>query len=150
MQNKVFKRPESILLVVYTIAGEVLLLKRLTPPVGIWQSVTGSLQWHEQVSQTVNRELFEETGITTSIKPVATGTTNRFTIVPEVRHLYAPEVWQNTEYVFTLRLEDRVPVRLSKEEHSEYCWMSFDDGINLVWSWSNKNAIRAVQQMYNS
>ncbi|MDE2090244.1 MAG: NUDIX domain-containing protein, partial [Gammaproteobacteria bacterium] len=41
-----YKRPVSVLVVVHTRAGEVLLLERRVPP-GYWQSVTGSLRWNE-------------------------------------------------------------------------------------------------------
>jgi dATP pyrophosphohydrolase len=37
-----FRRPESVLIVIYTAAGEFLLLERRKPP-GFWQSVTCSL-----------------------------------------------------------------------------------------------------------
>lgn len=40
------KRPESVLVVVYTRAGEVLMMERRRPP-GWWQSVTGSLEADE-------------------------------------------------------------------------------------------------------
>ena len=39
------KRPESVLVVVYTAASEILLLNRVG--VSFWQSVTGSMEWHE-------------------------------------------------------------------------------------------------------
>ncbi|MCW8948496.1 MAG: NUDIX domain-containing protein, partial [Sedimenticola sp.] len=41
-----YKRPESVLVVIYTDQGEVLMLNR-TRPKGFWQSVTGSLKWGE-------------------------------------------------------------------------------------------------------
>ena len=41
-----FKRPESVLVVIYTRSRECLLLER-TQPSGFWQSVTGSLRWGE-------------------------------------------------------------------------------------------------------
>jgi len=41
-----FRRPESVLIVIYTEGGEFLLLERRRPP-GFWQSVTGSLEWGE-------------------------------------------------------------------------------------------------------
>ena len=42
VRDKRFKRPESILVVIYTRHGDVLLMER-TRPAGFWQSVTGSL-----------------------------------------------------------------------------------------------------------
>ena len=41
-----YKRPESVLVVVHTPAGQTLLLKRARPV--FWQSVTGSLEWPDE------------------------------------------------------------------------------------------------------
>ena len=57
-----YKRPESVLVVVYTATGKVLLL-RVQPPY-FWQSVTGSLRWGEREPRAAAaRELREETGL---------------------------------------------------------------------------------------
>ena len=61
-----FKRPESVLVVVYTCTGKVLLLRRADIP-EFWQSITGSMEWgDEQPAETAARELREETGIVAS------------------------------------------------------------------------------------
>src|SRR3990170_5586315 len=63
LSTRKFKRPESVLVVVYTRTGKVLLLKRADDP-DFWQSVTGSLLWEEtEPQQAAVRELREETGI---------------------------------------------------------------------------------------
>ena len=54
------KRPESVLVVVYSADSQVLMLRRHEPPT-FWQSVTGSLEWGEQPEQAARRELVEET-----------------------------------------------------------------------------------------
>ncbi|HUH00249.1 MAG TPA: NUDIX domain-containing protein, partial [Gammaproteobacteria bacterium] len=56
------KRPISVLVVVHTRSGEVLLLERIQPP-GWWQSVTGSLEAGETPWDAAVRELHEETGM---------------------------------------------------------------------------------------
>lgn len=150
MDDQKFKRPESILLVVYTVGGETLLLKRRTPPMGIWQSVTGSLRWREEPLTAAIRELREETGLQPECPPRRTGVINRFKIVPEARYLYASGVKENVEHVFTLGLNQTQPVQLNPDEHSDYRWVSLAVAATRVWSWSNRGAILAVLNGTNS
>jgi dATP pyrophosphohydrolase len=137
-----YKRPESVLIVVYTDNAEVLLLRRLKAPAGVWQSVTGGLRWDETPGQAARREVFEETGL--DAQPVATGIVNTFEIVPAARPRYAPGVRENTEHVFRLRLAAPYPVRLDAREHSDYCWLAAGQAAGRVWSWTNRRAIAAL------
>jgi dATP pyrophosphohydrolase len=83
-----FKRPESVLVVVYTRARECLLLER-TAPKGFWQSVTGSLRWGETPAQCAARELDEETALpSTTLRDARVA--REFPILPAWRARYAP------------------------------------------------------------
>ncbi len=144
-QYTCYKRPESALVLVYTADLQVLLLKRVTPPCGIWQSVTGSLAWDEQPPAAAQRELQEETGLHFARDALqATGVINRFEIVPESRGFYAPGTTENTEHVFRLCLPASCPVQLNPAEHSESCWLPAQQALEKTWSWSNKAAIEAL------
>lgn len=136
------KRPESVLVVVYSRGGQVLLLNR-TQPGNFWQSVTGSLERNELPLQTATRELQEETGIKTD-KIRDCRQQNTFTIRPEWRERYAPHVTENTEYVFTLELDTPVDIQINPREHSEYRWLPFLQAAEQVFSWSNRDAILAL------
>src|SRR5487761_2169482 len=57
-----YRRPESVLVVIYDAADEFLLIERCKPA-GFWQSVTGSLEWGEMPDDAARREVIEETGI---------------------------------------------------------------------------------------
>ena len=57
-----YKRPESVLVVIYSKTGHVLMMQRVFPK-EFWQSVTGSLEWGENAEQAAKRELKEETGL---------------------------------------------------------------------------------------
>ena len=148
MTTTEFKRPESILLVIYTRCGDALLLKRCTPPFGVWQSVSGSLHWDEQPETAARRELAEETGIVHTGALAATGVVNRFEIVPEARHLYAPDTVINIEHVYTLELAEQLPVHIDPAEHSAYRWLPVSEAVDQVWSWSNKAALKSVQERF--
>ncbi|HHW76816.1 MAG TPA: dihydroneopterin triphosphate diphosphatase [Xanthomonadaceae bacterium] len=136
-----YKRPESVLVVVYTAAGEVLVLRRCQPP-DFWQSVTGSLRWEEtNPLDAARRELCEETGLGDGVEVVACGTINRFPILPPWRHRYAPNVTENIEHVFRILLPERRPIVLNPAEHLEYEWLPRAVAVARVTSWTNRDAI---------
>ena len=143
MESKQYKRPVSVLVVVYTLTGDVLLMRRKSPS-DYWQSVTGSLEWGEEPGQAARRELLEETGLDAGNRLVDTGVVNTFTIYPEWRHRYAPGVTENTEYVFTAGFDEKPSIVLNPEEHSEYCWVSASEAVAKVSSMTNKAVIESL------
>jgi dATP pyrophosphohydrolase len=141
-----FTRPESVLVVIYTLTGKVLLLQRADDP-SFWQSVTGSLRWDETESrQAAARELAEETGITDASALRDLDLTYRYPILPRWRPRYAPEVTENTEHVFALALPGEREIRLNPAEHSAHEWLDFPAARRRVTSWTNREAIRVVQE----
>lgn len=135
-----YKRPESVLVLVYTRAGEVLVLRRRRPP-DFWQSVTGSLEWAEtEPLAAARRELREETGIR-DVAITDCGLINRFPILPQWRARYAPEVAENQEHVFRVELPERLPVRLNHEEHTEYRWLPREQAAARMSSHTNRDAV---------
>lgn len=139
--SQVFRRPESVLVVVYSPAQQVLLLER-NQPSGYWQSVTGSLEQGETAEVCARRELLEETGI--NAIPLNTGIVNHFKIMPQWRDRYAPEVKENTEYVFSVLLEQASEVVLSEYEHTRYEWLDAQTAKNWCFSFSNADAIERI------
>ncbi len=138
-----FRRPESVLVLVYTAAAEVLLLKRLQPA-SFWQSVTGSLEVNETPMQAAHRELCEETGIA-GVEITDCSRQNRFEIREPWRRKYAPDVTHNTEHVFRCRLQSQpASVRLAGDEHSEYRWTTLPQAIAMVGSSTNREALELL------
>ncbi len=140
MPTQHFKRPESIMVVIYTNAGDVLMLRRCQPD-DFWQSVTGSLEWDEMPAQAARRELFEETGLST--EPIDCQITNRFPILPAWRARYAPDVSHNVEYVFKVAFAERPEICLDHAEHLEYRWLDRQGAAELATSYTNREAILA-------
>ena len=143
------KIPESVLVVIYTAALDVLLIERADKP-GFWQSVTGSLDApDEALLDTATRELREETGI------VADGVnivlhdwqlSNIYEIYPVWRHRDAPGVTHNTEHVFGVCVPRGTPVTLSPREHLRHLWLPYMEAADRCFSSSNAEAILQLPQ----
>ena len=136
-----FKRPKSILVIVYTQDAQVLMLERVQPR-GFWQSVTGSLQEGELAIDAARRELEEETGLSGEL--IVTGLENTFPIVDEWRDRYAPDVFENHETVFALQLESIREVHLNPSEHISQSWLPRLQAAKKASSWTNRDAILAL------
>jgi len=137
-----FKKPESVLVVIYIKANKkVLMLQRKDDPT-FWQSVTGSLEQDETPIQAAIREIKEETGIdviTDGLTLMDTGHTVIFDIFPQFLHRYAPGITKNKEYWFYLPLPYAYPLWLT--EHDDHHWLSCDKAIALTKSSNNAEAI---------
>ncbi|MFQ5547011.1 MAG: dihydroneopterin triphosphate diphosphatase [Woeseia sp.] len=140
MNTHDLRRPISVLVVVYTDDTTVLLLRR-REPFDFWQSVTGSLGTGESHAEAAARELEEETGLTDEGDLVYSGSSRTFEIDPRWRDRFEPGVIENVEHEWRYRLKEPRDIRLNGREHSEFRWLPFDEAIETVWSWTNKEAI---------
>ncbi len=138
-----YKIPQSVLVVIYTPALDVLLIKRADAN-DFWQSVTGSKDaLNESFEQTAVREVFEETGIDCGPgRPLAGQLRdwqleNVYDIYPRWLHRYAPGVTRNTEHLFGLRVPAGMPVFLSPREHTDYQWSPSQKAAAACFSPSN-------------
>jgi dATP pyrophosphohydrolase len=136
-----YKRPESALIVIY--AGSMVLLMKRRDIVNFWQSVTGSLNHDESCPRKCAlRELQEETGLTEADGVLSSELDAEwFDIYPERLQFYPPGVTKNFEHVFTFVMPSKVEINIS-DEHSEYCWVTKKEALELVVSSTNKDAIQ--------
>jgi dATP pyrophosphohydrolase len=141
-----YKIPQSVLVMIYTPALDVLLIKR-ADATDFWQSVTGSKDSaHESFGQTAVREVFEETGIV--CEPGSAGLfslqdwflENVYDIYPRWQHRYAPGVTRNTEHLFGLMVPEGTAVHLSPREHTAFRWLAYHDAALACFSPSNAEA----------
>lgn len=139
------KLPESVLVVIYTPALDVLLLERADHP-GFWQSVTGSRNAvDEPLPATCVREVAEETGFTPSVAQLDDWkVSHRFEIYRHWRHRYESGVTHNTEHVFGLCLPHRFEPRLDPLEHVAYRWLTWRAAADACFSWTNAEAIHRL------
>lgn len=146
-----YKRPESVLVVIYDQQGRVLVLQR-EDDANFWQSVTGTLEADEAPEVTAIREVQEETGIdiyTQGYTLCDCRQTNQYEIRPLWRHRYPPNISVNTEYVFCVEVSGEHSIQLS--EHLQYIWLEKEAAISKVWSATNKEAIaRFVPSVVNT
>lgn len=143
-----FKLPESVLVVVHTLGGDVLLLERIQPP-GWWQSVTGSLEPGEAPRDAAVRELAEETGLAAD-GLVDLGLSQRFAILPAWRHRFAPGVTENLEHAFALQLAMPAHVRLSATEHLRHIWLPMPAALDRATSHTDRAAIELAGRLLAS
>lgn len=152
----VYKIPQSVLVVIYTSALEVLLLERADRP-GFWQSVTGSRDSkQERLDQTAVREVREETGIVIERRsppepdlPAAVPLSHlvdwrreiEYEIYPQWRHRYAPGVTHNIEHWFGVCVPRDIPIVLAPREHLRYRWVDWEEAAQSCFSPSNREAI---------
>lgn len=149
--HKSFKIPQSVLVVIYTSALEVLVLRRTDGDslgAEYWQSVTGSKdRLDESWQQTAEREVAEETGIvcTPDAREAANlvdwQLENTYDIYPQWLHRYAPGVSRNIERLFGLQIRERCAVQLSPSEHTAYEWLPYHQAAERCFSPSNAEAI---------
>ncbi|MBW7983318.1 dihydroneopterin triphosphate diphosphatase [Enterobacillus tribolii] len=140
-----YKRPESVLVVIYARqSGRVLMLQRRDDP-EFWQSVTGSLEDGESAPHAAQREVKEEVGIDIEGENLSLLDCQRcveFELFAHLRHRYAPGVTRNLEHWFCLALpaERDIPVT----EHLAYRWLEAGQAALLTKSWSNRQAIEEL------
>jgi len=142
------KIPESVLVVIYTCALDVLLLER-ADHAGFWQSVTGSRATiDEPLHATCVREVAEETGLASPAESFEDwNLTHRYEIYAHWRNRYAPDVTHNTEHVFGLCVPQRFEPVLAPAEHTRYRWLPWRAAADACFSWTNAEAIRRLESL---
>lgn len=142
VKDKVYKRPVSVLIVIYAQdTKRVLMLQRRDDP-DFWQSVTGSLEDNELAQHAAAREVKEEVTIDIArenLTLVDCQRTVEYEIFSHLRHRYAPGIERNTESWFCLALPHERAIVFT--EHLAYRWVDAPQAAALTKSWSNRQAI---------
>lgn len=143
-----YKIAQSVLVVIHTVQGQVLLIKRMHGDGqggDFWQSVTGSKDAEtESWEQVAVREVWEETGIDARAPGCLLQDwelENIYPIYPQWLHRYAPGVFTNTERVFGLKVPSYVHVTLNPREHTAFAWHAWREAADRCYAPSNAEAI---------
>jgi len=154
---KPYKIPESVLVVIFTDALDVLLIRRTDGDdlgAEYWQSVTGSKDRHdEDLLDTAVREVWEETGIDCSAGATQANVlrdwklVNVYGIYPQWLHRYPPGITHNTEHLFGLRVAAGSQICLNPREHTAYHWLPYREAADRCFSPSNAEAILQLPRM---
>jgi len=123
-------------------------LKRVASYGGFWQSVTGSLEGDETHKEASIRETLEETGISAAEDDlIELGIVNTFEIAPQWRSRYEPGVTHNEEVCFALKINKRRGIQLDPLEHENWCWVAYEQAMEMLFWESNKRALVAVRAL---
>ena len=137
-----YRRPESVLVLVYDQNQRILTLQR-QDDLSFWQSVTGSLEPGEQPEQTAHREVLEEINVdirAMGLELINLNRSTQYQIRPQWQHRYAPGVTVNTEHWFALQIPAQTQITLT--EHVAYQWLSCAAALEKMWSSTNREAIK--------
>jgi dATP pyrophosphohydrolase len=153
-----YKTPQSVLVVIYTPALDVLLIRRAdTGEEEFWQSVTGSKDHaDESFTDTAAREVLEETGLHCAPgTPLGNGLQdwhieNVYAIYPRWLHRYPPGITHNTERVFGLCVPQGTPIVLNPREHTAHQWLPHRPAAVQCFSGSNAAAILRLPEFANA
>jgi dATP pyrophosphohydrolase len=151
-EERPWKIPVSVLVVIHTPALEVLLIRRADSR-DFWQSVTGSKDFEDEpLALTAAREVGEETGVDCgAASPLAARLVdwqlqNVYDIYPSYRHRYAPGITRNTEHLFGLEVPEKLTPTLNPREHTHWQWLPYREAADACFSPSNAEAILLLPQ----
>ncbi|MDX7999457.1 dihydroneopterin triphosphate diphosphatase [Xenorhabdus sp. Reich] len=137
-----YKRPESVLVMIYAVNSKRVLMLQRRDDLEFWQSVTGSLEEGEKPSEAALREVQEEIGIdivNENLELIDCQRCLYYEIFSHLRHRYAPGITRNKEHWFSLALPEEREILLT--EHLAYQWLAVEEAARLTKSWSNQQAI---------
>lgn len=114
-----------------------LLLKRTLEDGGFWQPLTGTVEDGEKLEECLLRELKEETSLS---NPIA--------ILPNIwKFEWKKKEDTIIEFVYGVKLDPKVQIKINTEEHSEFKWCSFQEATNLLGKENNKTAFLKLNEV---
>ena len=136
-------RGDQEIVVVVRREGELLVLRRAPERLGYWSLVAGGLEPEETPLGAAQRELLEETGLTTEVRALPVSLSySLLDDPPAIRARYAPGIERVTVHAFVTDAPAGWEPTLDAE-HDVYRWCDLDDAVELMVYETTRRALRA-------
>jgi 8-oxo-dGTP pyrophosphatase MutT (NUDIX family) len=124
---------------------EYLLMHRVLPRLSFWQPVTGGVESGETIEQTAARELTEETGFSPDDLQSIDFT---YTFPPDefFEDIYETAPDEIRVHLFVAWVPVDSEPALDPVEHDQHCWMDYDEAMNRLYWWDDKEALKRVEE----
>ena len=142
-------RGDQEVVVVVRRGPEFLVMRRAPERLGYWSLVSGGLEPEETPLEAAQRELFEEVGLETAVRPLPLALTySLLDDPPAIRARYAPGIETVTVHAFVVDAPVKWEPRLDAE-HDTYQWCVLPEALELLVYDTAKDAVRAAAKEWD-
>jgi 8-oxo-dGTP pyrophosphatase MutT (NUDIX family) len=137
-------RGDQEIVVVVRRGPEHLVMRRSPERLGYWSLVAGGLEPDETSEEAAQRELYEETRLTSKVRALAISLSySLLDDPPAIRARYGPGIETVTVYAFVVDAPVKWEPTLDAE-HDEYEWCTLEEALELLVYETAKDAVRAA------
>ena len=123
---------------------EFLVMRRAPERLGYWSLVSGGLEPNETALEAAQRELYEETGLEATVRPLPIALSYSLLDDPSaIRARYAPGIETVTVHPFVVDAPVKWEPTLDAE-HDRYEWCDLGEALELLVYDTAKDAVRAA------
>ena len=137
-------RGDQEIVVVVRRGPEFLVMRRAPDRLGYWCLVAGGLESGESPTEAAQRELFEEAGLTSPVRPLPVALSYSLRDdPPAIRARYAPGIETVTVHAFLVDAPVKWEPTLDAE-HDRYEWCDLSEALELLFYETTKDAVRVA------
>ncbi len=137
-------RGDQEIVVVVRRGPEFLVMRRAPERLGYWSLVSGGLEPDESPAEAAQRELFEEAGLTSPVRPLPVALSYSLRDdPPAIRARYAAGIETVVVHAFVADAPVKWEPTLDAE-HDRYEWCDLREALELLFYKTTKDAVRAA------